>query len=176
MTDPKTFVLFFTNRSRPGMHAFSAAGADKADYAGTWSHLFRSMIDFVWRCKCGFIICHDVSSFKRRLADQPPFRPAYSTKRNMPGLGLMPGSRTWLWAPWMRVRRRHGSHSYHFALEAVHRVCWKWLAASFLAPKDRIGPTLHPLHANSASWSHKCHVAQVSEYDRQKVYAGWLRS
>ena len=30
--------------------------------------------------------CHDVSSFKRRLADHPPFRPAYSTKRNMPGL------------------------------------------------------------------------------------------
>ena len=125
-----TFVLFFTNRSRPGMHAFSAAGADKADIAGTWSHLFRSMIDLVWRCKCGFIICHDVSSFKQRLADHPPTRPAYSTKRNMPGLvwcleaehgfGL-PG---WEWGDGMgAILTTLGSCASY--------VCWKWLAASF---------------------------------------------
>jgi hypothetical protein len=43
-------------------------------------------------------------------------------------------------------------------LPLCHRVCWKWLAASFLAPKDRIGPTYilympiqHP-EATNAMW------------------------
>jgi hypothetical protein len=115
--------------------------------------------------------CHDVSSFKRRLADHPPFRPAYSTKRNMPGLvwcleaehGFeLPG---WEWGDGMG------------AILTTLPSCMLEVTGSIFSGAQGPDRThLHPLHANSASWSHKCHVAQVSEYDRQKVYAGWLRS